>query len=850
MNDNHRDRSHRAHARVVLGRFTDLAGDSGQRIAVAVTGPEMNRLWPQLLRAWEWLESMAASDDEAAAWLSGLLQGPTGWQVASMLSTEQREDWLRTALAAATRLRDTSGMMAHLGAIAEVCLAREDYVQAVARYEQALRFSQHDPLMRAQDFEGLATAYAAIGNYDQAEAMFAFALDAFRSQREQNDTLVTLVHRGQARLWWDQPDRARSDADTALQLIIADGTSVPSLFERVMLEAWARCGEGLAALDIANDGISTADDAGDDRNRAQARFIRAVVAAAIGRFDAAAGDLTAARDLAQAQGLDELLHDVLADLGRAYRELGRYAESRQALNRRRQLAALWGTRRRWQALTDLADTEEAAGALETAADLHKQALGLVMQDEAMVFALGKERFLADPDIVGDVPVFAKVADLHARAISRSRLATLEVRRGSRADGWRGHDAAIAEAAGDIRLRLRVLDLAGRCAFDHAEDFERALAYQNERVGLLEEMTEPRQLAQALGECADAANCLGRRDEAIARYQRVAALDREIGDYHDEARATFNIGRLYGVGGDISEALIWLRKSARIAACHGYDFGRKAALVYLAHFTRQVPPAGITQADLRLMAMGAVLDALGDALVDDQLGEITAVLQVPPEEQRGALIAVALEEYERAMELVADGKFGEAVERLHSAATGLSQGLAGGDLLITLMKLGEIARRAGDSATASEAFTDAVTIAAEIHDTAAEYQSLNALAHLLAEDIDDRTAAVETLIRLRDRAAAQGDENERLRALVGLARLRTGTAEEDLAEAHLREALNLSRALNDPATEVDVLYLWGRLHQRRDDPEQAAEALSRALFLARAHYPAAVPLLEESLENGV
>jgi len=92
MNGNHRDRSRRAHARVVLDRFTELVPDLGQRIWFAAAGPEMDRLWPQLLRAWEWLKSMAASDNEAAAWLNQLLQGPTGRQIFETVSAKQHEE--------------------------------------------------------------------------------------------------------------------------------------------------------------------------------------------------------------------------------------------------------------------------------------------------------------------------------------------------------------------------------------------------------------------------------------------------------------------------------------------------------------------------------------------------------------------------------------------------------------------------------------------------------------------------------------------------------------------------------------------------------------------------------------
>lgn len=849
MDVDHRDRSRRAHARVVLERFTELAGNTERGTFTVASGPEINRLWPQLLRAWEWLQGMAASDDEAAAWLSGLLLGRTGWLIASMTTPEERENWLQKAMTAAERLGHAGAKVAHWGAIGDVLLVREDYVQAVVQYERSLLFGgQHDPRARAQDFEGLATAYAAIGQYEQAEAMFAFALDAFRGQQERHGELVTLVHRCQARLASDQPDQALSDAETAFQLIIDERSGRYFPVERMVLEARARCGKGLAALDTADYLVTTANGAGDDSQVAEVRFIRAQVAAAIERFDAAADDLTAARDLAQAQGLDDLLHDALAGLGRAYRELGRYEDSRQVLNRRHELTLRSGTRRRWQALTDLADTEEAAGALEAATNLHRQALDLVSQDEAVVVAMGKERWVADPSIAGDAAMYAVVVDRHALAVSRSRLANLEVRRGNHVDGWHGHDAAIAEAGQDVRLRLQLLDHAGRCAFDQAEDFERALAYQSERARLLGDLTEPRQLAHALGECADAAYRLGRRDEAVAHYERVAALDREIGDYHDEVRATFNIGRLHGIEGNSSEAAIWVRKAARIAACHWYEEGRKTALVYLAHFTHQAAAAGSTHADRRVTAMADIVNAGAGDVIDDQLGKISQELPVPPEGQRDELNAAALADHARAMELAEDGQFGAAAELLSSAAAGMSRTLAGGNLLVTLMDLGKIARQAGEPATAAEALTDAVTLAGVMRDTEAEYQSLNALAHLLDETIGDRTAAVEIMIRARDLAQENGNENWRLRALVGLAQLRTGTTEEDLAEANLQEALNQSRALNDPATEVDVLYLWGRLHQRRGDPEGAAEAQSRALFLARVHYPAAVPLLEESLRT--
>ncbi|MBP2326602.1 tetratricopeptide (TPR) repeat protein [Kibdelosporangium banguiense] len=811
------ERVRHAHAEVQLARFTQLAEQSD---TLGLAGPAQDdaaRMWPQVEHALRWLASQSDENDTAAAQLSTVMRGATGMLTIESASLDQREDWTRAAIRAAQRLGRERDVCLLYGNLGTVLLDRDDFVPAVECFESALRLgSQSEPILRAQDFDGLATAYAALGWQSEAEKLFDAALTVFAETAHHRDEVATRLHRCRARLSWEEPGGALEDMQVLRRLIDEDGaTFASSEVLRLQLEVWAHAGMARHALDHADRWVDAMREAGE-LSLAEVRLARASVNFILGRPDAAVPDLTAAQQIVQTNHADQMLYEVLTLLGASYRDTGRFDDSRSALLHRRDLAASAGTKRRWQAATDLAHSAAAAGDLATARTFHQQALDLVTADTATITTVGEKRF---PDAT------YQIYDQRAKALSLSALADLDVRAQNSAEAWQGHDAAIDESWTSVRLCVRILDQAGRSAFA-VEDYERVLTYQQRRAEILAELDDPRALAHAFGECADALRLLGRYAESISHYERVTELDREVANHHDEARSLCDIANVHAILGNADLSVEYYERAARLAACHDYRMIRVHALAGIAEVTTD--PVITAASLLRAWLLATAIE------YDGGIGHTSERLSALPDADLDLWRTHAIAE----QELATTSSPEQAVEHLRSAVNFAAASRDQTALWDALDNLAGAAQTVGDVALAVETLLDAealtvVADAPDIEDAVLDHVSL-----LVGRRLENTDAAISILRRRLDRATARGDTRARMRSLIRLAQLHVNTIDEDNAHAMLEEALHLARALGDPVGEVDVLGLSGAI-ERRHDLGDTPDTLVRAIFLAEQHCPEAV-----------
>jgi tetratricopeptide (TPR) repeat protein len=423
-----------------------------------------------------------------------------------------------------------------------------------------------------------------------------------------------------------------------------------------------------------------------------------------------------------------------------------------------------------------------------------------------------------------------VRDQHATAWSLSALADLDARSGNLAEAWRGHDAAIAETGAGTRLRARLLDQAGRTAFA-AHDFDRSLIYRQRLVELLEEVGDRRALAHASSACGDALRRLERYAETIDLYQRVAELDRGLADHRGEARALCDLADAQAVQGELERGIENYRRAAQLAACHDDREGRLNALAGIAMVLAASDPVVAASCLFRALLLATAIGHVSG--VDYALERLLALPDLDPDSLCAKAVA--------AQELAMSGSPAEAVEHLRSAVDLAAAARDDGAFWSALDNLAGAAQEVGDVALAVETFVDAEALTVVAGAADIEEPVLAHLGRLVGRRLGHTDAAISLLQRRHDRAVARGDAEARLRSLVGLAQLRIGTVDEDLARAQLEEALHLARARHDPVTEIDVLGLLGAI-ERRHDLTDPPDSLARAIFLAEQHHPEALPSL--------
>ncbi|MFD9339652.1 hypothetical protein ACFWBF_35530 [Streptomyces sp. NPDC060028] len=794
---------------------------------------------PRLLQAYPWLIEHAASDDRAARLCILLAVGPplVVWTVRQ--SPEHRLELLDTALQAANRLGAGSFVPVLEGSLGDAYCDREDYVRAVAHFEFSLALSEDDTTARAQNFAGLGFAYAMIGHESDARPLLARALELCVETADKPGQLTTLLYSCRAHLLWGEVDEAVEALERCLRMV-----PVPAVRDKVAfragLEALCRAGRGKDAMDVVATRLRGAQLDGRDAELAGALVVRAGVRALLDDVQAAGADLDRARALAEAGGDIAVLHDVLALLGRVRSAADRHEEALRILRARLEIAAGWGARRRWQALTDVAVAATAAGGTATALEYHRRALELAEADKHQVTVVGEKRFEAHPMLAGAGPVLLNrpLHDDYALRQSRAALAELEVRSGGGTDAqaWDRFEEVVESCldggffggSRSPRHHEQLLDLAGTAAFDLG-CFERTRDYQGRRAQSLRGRDDRRGLAHALGECADAHQREGDDAAAGRLYEEVAALDRAIGDHADEVRALGNAAYCAAELGDGKRALRLIRSASDLAACHDHRASRLITLVNRGTMSfPDVPKEGF-DAWVSAEALAVELeDADALALLRERLSEVDPD---PVPEVRGSCLHFNAE----GCRLADEGRLEEALENL-TTAVHWSAFCRGDTALRTvcLLNRGRVARR-HDPVLAAVSFADAATHAA-VHDQSESLvDALRSLGTVLGHDIGDQAAAVSVLRRLHARHTPY-DSLDGLRGLIELCgfELDSGTVGDTVLEDHLEEALNAALLARLPSEEAVVLSYRGALHERRGRLGEAEAHYRRVLHL-RSHH---------------
>ncbi|MFE1772771.1 hypothetical protein [Streptomyces sp. NPDC059008] len=796
---------------------------------------------PRLLAAYDWLTARADKDERAARLCITLAHGEPLVVWTQRQSAERRLDLLTAARKSAYRFGYADMIPVLDGALADAHLDREDYVRAVSHYEVSLTASERDSRARAQNFAGLGLAYAMIGHESDARPLLARALDLCREAADEPGQIATLLYLCRAHLHWGEDEAAVAGLESCTATASLGVPNGPGIL--AALRALCRVGQGGQAMDIAHARVDANQIRGYDREAAQRLLQRAAVHYELGDARAARADLDEARRLAESTGASAVLHDVLALLGLVLSSLEEHKVALRVLGTRLQMAAAWGARRRWQALTDLAQAARAAGDDALCIEYHQQALSLAESDQHQVITLGEQRFESHPMLAGAGPVGLsyQLRDDYALRQSKAALAELAVRarEGEERDAaWAELDAAVDSAleggffggSRSGRQHEQLLNLAGLAAFDLGA-YDRALAYQGRRADSLRERQDRKRLAHALGECADARRMKGEPAPALKLYEEVAALDREIGDHTDEVHATANMAGCAGALGDRDRALHLLRRAADLAACHDYRAGRLKCLVDFRALARPDAP---------LDEMREIFSALASA-------EALAVELEDPEAQRHAAAWLAQIPAELASvargeslyhndkgALAGEERWPEALEMLRQAVHWSA--LCPDDPFPRAVALGNRGRVAldHDAVVAAVSFADAAAHAALHEDRDLQVEALRWLGVVLGRDIGDLRAAIAVLRRLRDRHPPV--DTNGLRALVELCgfELQAGTVADSILAARLDEALDAARAADRPLEEAIVLSYQGKLEERRGRHDAAAAAFARAVHLGERH----------------
>ena len=794
---------------------------------------EENRQWPHVLRALDWLAPRLSSDDAAATLFSQALTGVTGIVVTGLAAPATLIAWLSAAVHDGFRRSSTLDLALHYGSLG-VALARQgDYIAAVRNHQAALLLGgQDDPNLRLQDFDGLAVAYAALGMTYESERLFQAALITAQDQRSHRSIGAILVHRAQARLQRSQPHAALQDINAAGELFDQHGYRA-GLAQLMPLnfEARAQAAPDGTLIDDLDCWLSAALD--NSVSRAPAHLTRGSVLLTLGRPADALTDLETAR--ASAERSPETLVEILRPLGLAYRQTGRYTESREALERYRDLVSDYGSHRRWQALFELAETARSAGDAPTAQDLYDRAMKIV-QDESFTTQMSDaERVvLAHEDTGGNQRVLI-VTNRAAQVATLLGVAAL-------ADGETANsffEQANKAARGDVPLSLLVLERAAQRAFDNG-GYRDVIRLQRRCLQVLERTGDTGAAAHALGECADAHRMLGENLPAIRLYQQVADLDEKIGDHRDRVHAIGNIALLLAADGRTADSFRLYLGAAALAAAHDYREGRLVNLTNLSDHAAQDDPDLAAAAAIRAACL---VEAL---LADGIEPETWPDLDDPSDEERAACAAHARAYGDRGRRLIADGELDHGLTEL-SRAAGFALRAADAEAAAdALEELGTSAEQHRKALVAAAAFSDLEAYAAAGQSPTYRDWAMGRLFIVVRALVDDPSAAL-SIVRRRHRHALQHGLGDGLvRSLLDLIRLRLDTAERDLVPGHLETALGLIRAYNWPGAEAELLYLWGFHHERRRERDAAQECWTRGLSLARHHRPDLAPALETAL----
>lgn len=816
-----RERAHRAHARICVKEFLTLVAASGSEA-------DFDAVWPQVRHAQAWIAARPYEDEEATELLEKLLLGYAGFVVQPRLPSDLWLEWLHNALARSLGSNHLHEARPLAGAIADARLRRGEYVEAVAAFAVSLNLgSDQDPRLYAQDTDGVATAYAAVGQENAAERLFNQVLERLAQLGEHNSEAVTLAHRAETRLRWDDTDGALEDLQRARDLFAKAGYGTSRELEATYLLASARAGRVYSALNVAR---SLVPEPAVDQAALDALLLLGKIKTIANLHREALEDFRAARDLAQSLMLDDALDEALAGAAAAYRELGDTDSCEQTLRMRNDVAAALAVRRRWQALTDLAEAI-AVRDRTAASQLHRQALNLV-REQSFPY-----RF--------DSAAPSNFADDLAIATSKVALALIGTKETQ--PDWHAADEALRALTGSPRLRASLLAKCAALAFELGEH-DRALALQQRRAALLQRVGNKRALAHAVGECADAYAELGHRPEAIALYHQVAALDREIGDHRDEVHALNNIGWNMAQNGDLDGALEFVTQAARMSACHGYRLGRLNLLANAAHIAAQVPAP-----DYLDNARSAYFRA-------SVLGLVLGYNFAEPEDAIAALSPADIEDLESRIAELKNGfiqdvqhdRHEDALEKAQAAAI-LSSAAASATHDVTmyaaiLSAAANAALKVNNFPAAAEALLDLESVAAVAGMEEEEDWAQDTLGRTLAYRLDDPDAGIEVLLRRVERARARGREDRLGNALFSLAEARLETAEEELVPPILDELINLARRAHDLALEVRTLHLDSLLRRSWGDKPGATEVLRRAMYLVRTNHIEDVPDIESENAN--
>ncbi|MFI7117321.1 BTAD domain-containing putative transcriptional regulator [Amycolatopsis sp. NPDC049868] len=293
----------------------------------------------------------------------------------------------------------------------------------------------------------------------------------------------------------------------------------------------------------AGAALSAAEEDGDLRARASARFSLADLGFRQGRYREAVRDYTGALVLARRAGWTEAQAAVLGNLGCVYWQSGRLPAAAARFSRGLELSRRAGTPAgEAVALGNLGLVQWEMGDLPGAAGHYVQALrryrGIGSRyGEAINLAnLGQTQH-ARGRVTEAAGLLAKALALHREA---------------------GNRAGEAETLG--RLASVYCDLGRRAdALDHAR----------EGLRLARETGEPRGEGEALVALASVHQRAGHRQEAVRRYRQALVLLRETGDRYPEVDALIGLAT---VTGDLGQA----RQALALAERAGYRALRRRA----------------------------------------------------------------------------------------------------------------------------------------------------------------------------------------------------------------------------------------------------------------------------------
>ncbi|WP_433378330.1 hypothetical protein ACQPZX_11485 [Actinoplanes sp. CA-142083] len=859
---------------------------------------------PQLLHARRWLADHI-DHPEAAVLYSRVLQGPFPL-LGSVTPLPEQIAWLEQALGAAIRDTRYGDAATHRGALGQALLRRGDYLPAAAQLERGMPNSLRDDRYGYQDMEGLALACAALGDRQRADLLFAAALADLERLGDSRGELITRMHLAQALLWWGQSEAAAAECERILEaaaglaVVVAAGP-----LRRVYYEALCATGNGRQILDVAEERLAVLLDARAE-GVADALADLGWIYVLLGLPDLAVPPLREGVAMARAAGDRALLRDITASLGRAERERGDPDASRAALAERRALADDEGHRERWQALTDLAETEAAAGRTAEAIALHREALALATSQEAVVpLSVGEISVRDRASFRGGSTLYSSdwsprtIHDRYASARSGAALGELLVRSGEGDDGHEhsgeggeGHGSGGGEGHGsggggggdgggghgDGGGGGGGHGDGGGGGGGHGDSggggddgggggegwavFEQALAQCDLDPGLR---------AAVLRRAGGTAYDMGDFVKAERHFrERVALLKPHVdprvraaalGDLADALRVLDRPAEAMPLYAEIAEGKDRVHALGNIGLCAaaigdtGLADRKLAEAVTEAACHDYADGMLVALANLGLntrdpdLSRHALQKALAFATLlgeDDLVSVSTERLAAMPKADRDRLAREAGDLSDEAVGDFQGGAVAEALDKLRVAIPMAGRATDGPLYRICLGNLAMIAAEAREHRMAAEAYAELEVIATLMGEPPRADLARERLAALLADEMDDRPAAARVLRRRLDSATAAGDELAAMWTTIRLAATHSRTVAEAIGDELFAEALRMSRRIPQPGGEAVALTLQGQQAMLRGDRELAVQRWERALFVAEEHHPAQAEQIREAL----